>query len=71
MIVALCRLARERLVAARRNGRQQVIYLITDGSSDDSQRTLAEAMLTKEENIHIIVVVVGDWFNMQVLFGWI
>ena len=53
-------------MASRRDDRPQTVYLVTDGNSDDSQRTLAEAMLTKDAGIHVIVVVVGNWFNMQV-----
>ena len=67
----MLRLARERLLSSRRSNRQQVVYVITDGNSDDPQRSLAEATKTKDEDIHVIVVVVGNWFNMQVRYRMI
>ena len=66
MFSIVFRLAREQLLSNRRSNRHQVVYVITDGNSDDHERALVEAMKTKNENIHIIVVVVGNWFNMQV-----
>ena len=38
--------------------------LFTDGGSNSFDQTIAEARLTREAGIHIIVVAVGGWLNM-------
>ena len=48
-----------------RSSAKNVMVLITDGSSDDKQRTLAEAREAKRKGIHVFVVAVGNWLDIQ------
>ena len=62
------RVAREQMFTSAngdRPGRNNVIILFTDGSSDDMEKTLAEAKLTRLAGINILVVAVGSWVKMN------
>ena len=46
----------------RRNARN-VLLLVTDGSSNDRQATLRAARQAKAAGVHVLVVIVGNWYN--------
>lgn len=49
--------------AGDRSGVNNIIVVITDGGSSDSNKTIQEATLTKNANIRIISLGVGKWLN--------
>jgi collagen type VI alpha len=46
-----------------------IAIVITDGASQDKERTLTEAFLAKKMGIHIITVSIGDWIDREELIG--
>ena len=54
---------------SRSNGDREdvknIVLLVTSGDSDDREETILEARLMKDEGVHILVTVVGNWFTME------
>ncbi|ELU05673.1 hypothetical protein CAPTEDRAFT_217523 [Capitella teleta] len=48
-----------------RNRVQDVMILVTDGASDDKEETLDAAREARRRGIHIFVVAVGNWLDVQ------
>lgn len=48
-----------------RDNVKNLILLVTNGDSNDREETILEAKMAKDEDIHILVTVIGNWFTME------
>jgi hypothetical protein len=48
-----------------RSGVKNVLVLVTDGASDNKEATLEAAREARKRGIHIFVVAVGNWLDVQ------
>ena len=48
-----------------RSDSPNMLFIITNGNSNNRERTINEARATRRDGVHIFVAIIGNWYQEQ------